>query len=61
MNIGMLNGGSNECVDWMFPQFHSIKDTSTDLVIYKIIKVYFGNVGGFESSETVGTSIHHGS
>ena len=58
---GKLREGSNEGVEWMFPQFHAIKDTSVSFTINKILQVCIGNVGGFKRSDTVGTSICCGS
>ena len=44
----------------MFPQFQAIKETSVSFTINKMLQVYIGEVGGFKSSDAVGTSIPHG-
>ena len=54
-------GGSNEGVDWMLPQFQSIKDTSVSFIINKMLQGYFGKVVGLKIIDAVGTSIHRGS
>ena len=59
-NCGRLLEGSNECVDWMFPQFQAIKCTSVDFAINKILQGCVGKVYGFKISDMVGTSIRHG-
>ena len=60
-NCGKVGELSNEGADWIFPQFQEIKETSVVLTINKILRVYVGNVGGFKSSDAVGTSIRSGS
>ena len=60
-NCGRLLEGSNECVDWMFPQFQATKYTSVSFIINKFFQGCVGNVDGFKISDTAGTSIHSGS
>ena len=54
-NSGNLREGSNEGVDWMFPQFQVIKDTSFTFSINKTLQ------GCFVIGDAVGTSIRRGS
>ena len=56
-NFGKLKEGSNEGVDWMFPQFQAIKETSVVLTINKMLQVCVGMVDVFKIIDTVGTSI----
>ena len=37
-NYGKLREGSNESVDWMFPQFQAIKETSVSLTMNKTLQ-----------------------
>ena len=60
-NCGKLREVSNEVSDWIFPQFQAIKDTSFSSTINKMLQFCVGKVGGFKSSDTVGTSIRRGS
>ena len=46
-NSGNLQEGSNEGVDWMFPQFQEIKETSVDFSINKIIQGCVVMLDGF--------------
>ena len=57
INSGKLREGSNEGVDWMFPQFQAIKDTSVSFSINKMLQGCFVMVYGFKRSDAVGTSI----
>ena len=56
-NFGKLREVSNEGVDWMFPQFQEIKETSVSLTINEILQVRVGVVGVFKRSDVVGTLI----
>ena len=47
-NCGKLREVSNEGVDWMFPQFQAIKETSVAFIVNKILQGYDGKVGGFK-------------
>ena len=59
-NSGNLREGSNEGVDWMFPQFQEIKNTSVSFSINKMFQGCVVMVDVFKSSDAVGTSIYHG-
>ena len=53
--------GSNEGVNWVFPQFQAIRDTSVAFATNKIIQGCVGKLGRFKRSDAAGTSIFHGS
>ena len=57
-NCGKLRKGYNEGLDWRFPQFQSIKETSVAFRINKIRQGCVGMVGRFKRSDALGTSIH---
>ena len=56
-SCGKLRKGSNEGVDWVFPQFQEIKETSVDLSINEILQGCVGMVNVFKRIYAVGTSI----
>ena len=60
-NCEKLQEVSNESVDWMLPKFQSIKDTSVDLTIIKILQGCVGKAEIIKTSDAVGTSILRGS
>ena len=60
-NCGKLQEVSNEGVDWMFPQFQEIKNTSVSFSINKMFQGCVVMVDVFKSSDAVGTSISCGS
>ena len=60
-SCGKLRKGSNEGVDWVFPQFQEIKETSVDLSINKMLQGCVGMVNVFKRIYAVGTSIRCGS
>ena len=60
-NCGNVWEGSNQGVDWMFPQFQAIKETGVSFTINKMLQGYVGKVVGLKMIDAVGTSIHHGS
>ena len=47
-NSGKLREGSNEVVDWVFPHFQVIKDTSFSFTINKCFKAVLGRVAGLK-------------
>ena len=60
-NYGKLREGSKEGVDWLFPQFQAIKETSVAFRINKMLQGCVVMVGGVKRSDVVRTSIRHGS
>ena len=56
-DCGKLQEGSNDNVDWMFPQFQEIKETSVAFSTNKMLQGCVGMVGGFKRCDAVGTSI----
>ena len=56
-NCGKLQEVSNEGVDWMFPQFQEIKETSVSFSINTTIQGCVEMVDGFKMHDAVGTSI----
>ena len=60
-NCGKLQEGSNGGVDWMFPQFHAIKETIVSFTVHKMLQGCVGKVGKFKRSDVIGTSICSGS
>ena len=61
INCGKLREGSNEGVDWMFPQFQAIKETSAAFSINKMLQGCVRIVDVLKRSDAVGTSICRGS
>ena len=47
-NCGKLWEVSNEIVDWMLPQFQTIKETSVAFIINKMLQICDGKVGVFK-------------
>ena len=60
-NCVNLREGSNEGVDWMFPHFQAIKETSVAFIRNKRIQSCIGKAEVFKRSDTLGAPIHCGS
>ena len=56
-NCVNMREGSNEYVDWMLPQFQSIKETIVAFTFDKIIQCFVGKVYEFKSIYMSGTPI----
>ena len=58
---GKVHEVSTKGSDYMFPKFHSTKDTSVAFAINRMVKDCSGKVDGFKSSDALVASISCGS